>query len=92
VTEGARARSLELRVAGEGTGTLYVGERGFWSDSVRWTSYPMSGRFRLRHPYRYATSGGGDVSITLGRAAGSADLLSVSLVPPGEPDEVLRLP
>jgi hypothetical protein len=92
VTEGARARSLELRVAGEGTGTLYVGERSFWSDSVRWTSYPMSGRFRLRHPYRYATSGGGDVSITLGRAAGSADLLSVSLVPPGEPDDVLRLP
>src|SRR5262249_30078064 len=92
VTSGARPRPLELRVTGEGTGTLYVGERGFWSESVRWTSYPMAARCRLRHPSRYATSGGPDVVITLGRAAGSADLTSVALVPPGEPDDVLRLP
>jgi len=92
VTGPARARSLELRIAGEGTGTLYVGERGFWSDAVKWTSYPMAGRFRFRHPYSYASSGGPDLVVTLGRAAGSADLDSVRLVPPGEPDDVLRLP
>ena len=50
VTEAARPRPLELRLAGEGTGTLYVGERGFWNPSVKWTPYPIAGRFRIRHP------------------------------------------
>jgi hypothetical protein len=86
VTDGARKRSLELRVDGEGSGTLYVGERSFWSPGVRWATDPTGGRFRVRHPYTYATSGGGDVLITLGRAAGSADIDSVSLVPRGEPE------
>ena len=85
-TAGARTRNLELRVDGDGSGTLYVGERSFWSPSVRWTTYPMSGRFHVRHPYTYATSGGGDLVITLGRAAGSADVDSVALVPRGEPE------
>jgi len=92
VTEGARNRSLQLRVDGEGTGTLYVGERSFWRPTIRWTAYPMSGRFRVRHPYAYATSGGGDVLITLGRAAGTADIDVVSLVPPSDPDgKVFRI-
>jgi hypothetical protein len=86
VTAGARARSLELRVDGDGSGTLYVGERSFWSPAVRWTTYPMSGRFHVRHPYTYPTSGGGDLVLTLGRAAGSADIDSVALVPRGEPE------
>ncbi len=90
-TEDARKRSLELRVDGEGSGVLYVGERSFWSPSVRWTTYPMSGRFHVRHPYSYATSGGSDLVITLGRAAGSADIDSVALVPRGEPEGVIRL-
>jgi len=85
-TEGARPRSLELRVDGDGAGTLYVGERSFWSPSVRWTTYPMSGRFHVRHPYTYATSGGGDLVLTLGRAAGTADIDSVALVPRREPE------
>ena len=85
-TDEARKRSLELRVDGDGTGTLYVGERSFWSPSVRWTTYPMSGRFHVRHPYTYATSGGGDLVVTLGRAAGSADIDSVALVPRSEPE------
>jgi hypothetical protein len=84
-TEGARKRNLELRVDGDGSGVLYVGERSFWS-AVRWTTYPMSGRVHLRHPYSYATSGGGDILITLGRAAGSADIDAVALVPRGEPE------
>jgi hypothetical protein len=92
VTDGARARRLELRVAGEGNGTLYVGERSFWSPTVRWTTYPISGRFRLRHPYTFATSGGPDVVVTLGRAAGAADLESLALVPAGEPEGVIRVP
>jgi hypothetical protein len=91
-TAGARTRSLELRVDGDGSGTLYVGERSFWSPTVRWTTYPMSGRFHVRHPYVYATSGGGDILITLGRAAGTADVDAVSLVPPSDPDgKVFRL-
>ena len=85
-TPAARKRNLELRVDGDGSGVLYVGERSFWSPSVRWTTYPMSGRVRLRHPYSYPTSGGSDLLVTLGRAAGSADLDSVALVPRGEPE------
>jgi len=90
-TEDARKRNLELRVDGEGSGVLYVGERSFWSPSVRWTTYPMSGRFHVRHPYSYATSGGPDLVITLGRASGAADIDSVALVPRGEPEGVIRL-
>ncbi len=85
-TPAARKRNLELRVDGDGSGVLYVGERSFWSPSVRWTTYPMSGRVRVRHPYSYPTSGGSDLLVTLGRAAGSADLDSVALVPRGEPE------
>ena len=90
-TKGARKRNLELRVDGEGSGVLYVGGRSFWSPSVRWTTYPMSGRFHLRHPYSYATSGGPDLVVTLGRASGTADIDSVALVPRGEPEGVIRL-
>jgi hypothetical protein len=92
VTEGARARALELRVVGQGSGVLYVGERSFWSPAVRWTTYPLSGRFHVRHPYAFTTSGGPDIVVTLGRAAGTADLESVALVPRGERDDVIRLP
>jgi hypothetical protein len=92
VTPGARSRPLELRLVGEGSGTLYVGERGFWSPSVKWTPYPVSGRFRIRHPYTFATSGGPDVSVTLARAPGTAELESVALVPPNEPEGVIRNP
>jgi hypothetical protein len=88
----AQGRDLVLHVVGEGTGTLYVGERSFWNPAVRWTAYPMNGAVDVRHPYRRETSGGPDLQITLGRAAGSADLVAVSLAPRGEPDRVLRLP
>jgi hypothetical protein len=92
VRPGARSRRLELRVAGKGRGTIYVGERTFWSDAPRWTAYPMNGDVRVRHPYYYPESGGGDVTVTLGRAVGEADLVSIALVPTGEPDNPLRLP
>jgi len=92
VTEAARPRPLELRLAGEGTGTLYVGERGFWNPSVKWTPYPIAGRFRIRHPYTFATSGGPDISVSLARAPGTADLDTVALVPPTEPEHVIRNP
>jgi hypothetical protein len=87
----ARSRRLELRVQGTGSGHLYVGERSFWSTATRWATYPIAGPFRIRHPYEYATSGGGDLVITLGKAAGEARISRVLLVPPGEPDEVLTL-
>jgi hypothetical protein len=84
-------RPLELRIAGRGRGTLYVGERSFWSDAPRWASYPMNGALRVRHPFRYLESGGPDLLITLGKAQGEAAITRVSLVPPGEPEEVLML-
>ncbi len=90
VTERARARRLELRLAGAGRGTLYVGERTFWSAKTRWSTYPVSGAFRIRQPYFFPESGGGDLTITIGKSPGEVDLESVSLVPPGEPERILR--
>jgi hypothetical protein len=89
VTDGARPRKLELRVVGRGQGTLYVGERTFWTPP-RWKVYPMNGAVRIRHPYEFATSGGGDLVITLGKSPGEAVLESISLVPPGTPENVYR--
>ncbi len=88
----ARARRLELRVVGRGRGTLYVGERSFWSPTPRWTAYPMNGAFRVRHPYVYAESGGGDVLVSLGKTGGEATLDWLGLIPPAEPDHVLTTP
>jgi hypothetical protein len=91
VVEEARMRPLELRVEGRGRGTLYVGERSFWSDATRWKTYPMSGALRIRHPFRYLDSGGPDLLVTLGKAQGEAAITRVSLVPPGEPEHVYTL-
>jgi hypothetical protein len=91
VAKGARKRRLELRIAGRGEGVLYVGEKTFWSEQPRWTTYPVSGPFRLRHPYTFAESGGGDVTVTVGRGGGEADLEWLALVPPGEPLAPLRV-
>lgn len=92
VAEEARARKLELRIAGTGRGVLYVGERTFRSPATRWTAYPMSGPFRIRHPYSFPESGGGDLTVTLGRSAGEASLATLALVTAGEPEDVIRLP
>jgi hypothetical protein len=51
----------------------------------------MSGTVRVRHPYEFARSGGPDLRVALGRDAGEADLESVALVSPAEPDNVIRL-
>ena len=87
----SRNRRLQLRIAGRGQGTLYVGERTFWSEP-RWTSYPMAGSFQIRHPYHFPESGGGDVTVTIGRATGEAELTSVALVPPTSPENVIQAP
>ena len=81
VATGARKRPLELRIAGRGQGVLYVGEKTFWSEP-RFTTYPVSGAFTIRHPYDYARSGGGDITVTVGRGGGEADLESIALVKP----------
>jgi hypothetical protein len=91
VRDEAKPRRLQLRVAGRGQGTLYVGERTFWSEP-RWTAYPMSGPFQIRHPYHFPESGGADVTVTIGRAAGEADLAWVALVPPTAPENVIQAP
>ncbi len=88
----ARTRRLELRVRGRGQGTLYVGERSFWNPTPRWSAYPMGGAFRVRHPYVYAESGGGDLLVSLGKTGGEAALDWVGLIPPGEADEVIESP
>jgi hypothetical protein len=92
VLPGARGRRLELRVAGRGQGTLYVGERSFWSAAPRWSTHPVTGSFRIRHPYYYPESGGGDVTITVGKAPGEIDVEWVALVAPSDPDAPLTVP
>lgn len=90
VREGARQRRLELRVVGRGTGSLGVGARGFWS-GVRWRERAVSGGFRLRFPYASPEAGGPDVTVVL-RGGGPLSIESIALVPPGDPEDVLRLP
>ena len=61
-------------------------------EQPRWATYPVSGAFRLRHPYLYADSGGPDVIVTIGKSPGQIDLESMALVAPGEPMSPARLP
>jgi len=90
VTEAARPLKLELRVTGRGHGTVVIGERTFWTEP-RWTIHPVDGDFRLRKLYFYPESAGPDLRIEL-CAPGSVELTRVALVPPNEPENVLRLP
>ena len=90
VPEGARPRRLEIRIAGRGTGTLGLGESDF-AKETRWRDRAVSGSFRFRLPYYHPESGGPDLRVTL-RSGGPLAIESVALVPPGEPDDVLRLP
>lgn len=85
----ARMLPLELRLVGRGRGTLYVGESSLWSPKPRWKEYAMNGPFRFVHRYEYATSGGDDLFVTIGKGDGEARLELVAIVPPGEPDEAL---
>jgi hypothetical protein len=85
VREGARARPLELRIAGRGEGTLYVGEQSFGSDVPRWTAYPMHDRVLVRHPYVFTRSGGPDLVVTIGKSPGHAELERVDLVGASDP-------
>jgi hypothetical protein len=89
VREGARQRRLELRIAGRGQGTLAVSEGSFWNTAPRTSMQVVGGDFRIRHPYFYPESGGGDLRVTL--RSGSVEIRSLSLVPPGEPENALRL-
>ncbi len=90
VREGARPRKLEVRVIGRGHGTIGLCEKGFWK-SERWRERGVDGAFRLRLPYSYAESGAEDLVLAL-RAGGPVSIESVALVPPTEPENVLRLP
>jgi hypothetical protein len=90
VPEGAWPRRLELRVAGRGSGTLGIGESAFIRET-RWRERAVTGSFRLRLPYHYSESGGPDVRVSL-RAGGPVAVESIALVPPTEPENVLRLP
>jgi hypothetical protein len=87
VASGARLRPMQLRIVGRGRGTLRVAERTFWTEP-RHKSYAISGAFRFRLPYDYPASGGPDLAISV---SGEAALESVSLVPPGAPDQPLEL-
>jgi hypothetical protein len=89
VRSGARLRPLELRLVGQGNGAVSVGEASFWSPP-REKDYPVAGAFHLRHRYVYSESGGPDV--TVGVARGKVALVSVSLVPPGDPDNPIEAP
>jgi hypothetical protein len=90
VRDAARKRRLELRLQGRGQGIVYVGERSFWSGKTRWATYPVSGAFQVRHPYEFATSGGPDLTVTVGKGGGDVELESAALVPPTEPANTIR--
>jgi len=90
VPEGARPRRLEVRIAGRGTGTLGLGESDFGKET-RWRDRAISGVFRLRLPYHFAESGGPELRVSL-RSGGPIAIESVGLVPPTDPENVLRLP
>ncbi len=90
VREGARPRRLEIRIVGRGQGRIGVAEGGS-GGGTRWRDEAVAGPFRLRLPYFFEDSGGADVRILL-RAGGPVSIESVALVPPSEPDSVLRLP
>jgi hypothetical protein len=90
VPDGARPRRLEIRIAGRGTGTLGLGESDFGREA-RWRERAVSGSFRFELPYYHPESGGPDLRVTL-RSGGPIAIESVALVPPTEPDDVLRLP
>jgi hypothetical protein len=92
VRPGARQRRLELRVQGRGQGPLFVGEQRFDGRPPRWTEYPMRGAFAIRHPYYFAESGGEDLLVAVGKGGGEAFIEAAALVPPREPDDVIRLP
>jgi hypothetical protein len=90
VPEGARPRHLEIRIVGRGTGTLGLGESDFGRET-RWRERAVSGSFRFKLPYFHADSGGPDLRLTL-RSGGPIAIESVAVVPPTEPEDVLRLP
>jgi hypothetical protein len=90
VREGARPRRLEVRIVGRGTGRIGLAESGS-GGATRWRDAAVTGAFKLRLPYFYAESGGAELRLAL-RSGGPVAIESVALVPPSEPDNVLRLP
>jgi hypothetical protein len=89
VRSGSRARHLEIRISGRGQGTLVVEEASFWSPEPRVRVRALTGDFRWMLPYYYPESGGSDLRVSL--RSGSADVSSIRLVPPTEPENVIRL-
>jgi len=90
VPEGSRPRQLEVRIVGRGEGTVGLGE-GDTGKQTRWRDSAVSGPFRLRLPYHFAESGGPELHVSL-RSGGPMAIESVALVPPSDPERVLRLP
>jgi len=64
---------------------------GDFGKEARWRDRAVSGSFRLRLPYYFPESGGADLRVSL-RSGGPVSLESVALVPPTEPEKVIRLP
>jgi hypothetical protein len=89
VRDGARQRRLELRISGRGRGTLAVSEASFWSVTPRVSTEVVTGDFRIRHAYFYPESGGGDLRVTL--QSGNVEIRALSLVPPGDGENVIRI-
>ena len=90
VPAGARLRRLQLRIDGQGQGTIGLSESGS-GKAARGHDHPVSGAFRLRVPYYFPESDGPDLRVSL-RSGGPIAIESIALVPPSEPENVIRLP
>ena len=90
VAPAARARRLELRLAGRGRGPAlrrraHVLDAGHALDDV-----PGVGPFRAPPPVHYPESGGADLTVTVGTGGGDIALESLALVSPGRARQGVR--
>ena len=91
---GARQRAQRASsscASGAGAGARSTSGSGASGASVRWADVPDERPLpRAPSVRRTRRSGGPDILVGLGKDAGEADLDWVALVPPTEPDNVIR--
>ena len=90
VPAGSRLAGWRCGSPGRGRAPWALDESDF-GKATRWRDRAVSGSFRLRLPYYFPESGGPDLRVSL-RSGGPIAIESVAVVPPSEPEKVIRLP